>query len=164
MRCISLKLIYSCVVLATFCGVCSAQKSWLLQESNGSWTRFNRESDWQKATQGSRPLETAVVNQTSTRISVVYDVEGESGDWRNIDRYTFLLNGTLVKLQRKFGSVSQDILITQVLELDASGKLKETSENEESLNTGKAKKEAAEKPQIPIATNIRQLDFMKALK
>jgi len=164
MRHIFLKLIYSCVVLATFCGVCSAQKSWLLQENNGSWKRFNRESDWQKATQGSQPLETAVVNQTSTNISVVYDVQGESGDWRNIDRYTFLLNGSLLKLQRKFGSTSQDIVITQVFELDASGKLKKTLENEESLNTGKAKTEAAEKPQMAIATNIRQLDFMKALK
>ncbi len=164
MRHIFPKLIYSCIILATFCGVCSAQKSWLLQESNGNWKRFYKENDWQKATQRSQPLETAVVTQTSTNISVVYDVQGESGDWRNIDRYTFLLNGTLVKLQRKFGSTSQDILLTQVFELDASGKLKKTSENEESLDTGKVKKEAPEKPQMPIATNIKQLDFMKALK
>lgn len=159
-----LKLIYACVVLVTFCNVCSAQKSWLVQESNGSWKRFNKETDWQKATQQSQPLETAVVNQTSTNISVVYDVQGESGDWRNIDRYTFLLNGTLVKLQRKFGSTSQDILLTQFFELDASGKLKKTSESEESLNTGKPKKQAPEKPQMPVATNIKQLGFMKALK
>lgn len=164
MRCILLRLVYACAVLLTFCGHCSAQQSWLLEKSDGSWVRFNRESDWKKEALDKQPLETAVVNQTPSSVSVVYDVQAESGDWRNIDRYTFLPSGALLRLKRKFASVSQDILLTQVFELDSAGRLKKTVESEESLNTGKAKRQAPEKPQLPIASDIKQLDFMKAIK
>jgi len=111
-----------------------------------------------------QPLETVSVNQTSAAISVVYDVQGESGDWRNVDRYNFRLDGTLVKLERKFGSVSQDILLTQIWELNPAGKPRKTSESEESLNTGKPRKEVPEVPQLPVASNMKELAFRKAIQ
>lgn len=148
----------------TLCNVCSAQQRWLLQKSDGSWRQFSKESNWRKAAQNQRPLETAVVNKTTSNTNVVYDVQGESGDWRNIDRYTFLPNGTLLRLKRKFASVSQDLLLIQVFELDTNRKFKKSFESEESLNTGKPKKVAPENPPMPIATDIKQLGFMKVFK
>jgi hypothetical protein len=159
-----INLIFACVALVTFCTICTAQQIWLLQGENDDWKRFNKESDWKKAATESQPLETAVINTTATSIRIVYDVQGESGDWRDIDRYLFQSNGRLIRLERTFASTAQDIKLSQVFELDASGKLKKISESEVSLNTGMAKKEALEKPQLPIATNIKQLDFIKALK
>jgi hypothetical protein len=156
------KLIY----LWTFLAVCSAcgvaQQSWMLQRSDGVWLKFSKQSEWQKSAMDSQPLETAAVNRTKTSISVIYDIQAASGDWRNIDRYLFRPSGNLLKLSRTFASVAQDIKLTQEYELDSSGKLKKIIEKEVSLNSGKPKKEMPEKPQIPIAINLRELAFMKA--
>jgi hypothetical protein len=149
-----------CAVFAVFSSVCAAQQSWLILGGDGRWKRYAKESNWRKAVDELQPLETAVINQTATNITIVYDVQGESGDWRDIDRYLFQPNGGLLTLSRKFASVSQDILLTQVFVLDASGTVRKTLESEVSLNTGKPKKETSEVPQLPIASNAKQLNFM----
>lgn len=160
MRRATYNLICMCAVFAVFSSDCAAQQSWLILRGDGGWKRYAKESNWRKAADELQPLETAVINQTATGVAVVYDVQGESGDWRNIDRYLFHPNGALLKLSRKFASVSQDILLTQVFVLDASGTVRKTLENEVSLNTGKPKKETPDVPQLPIASNAKQLNFM----
>jgi len=155
-------LIYSWIFLVLFCAPGAAQRSWLLLDKNEHWRKYSSEAEWQKAAYDIQTLETAVVNRNGKDITIIYDVQGESGDWRNIDRYVFKLDGTLIKLERTFGSDSQDIKLTQEFQLDASGKLTKKLEREVSLTTGKMKNEAPEKPQLPIAANIDQLDFMKA--
>ncbi len=159
-----IKLVYGCILAVLCCGVATAQQSWLLQQTNGSWRKFTTESAWRRAALDRQPLETAVVNHTVSGTSVVYDVQGESGDWRNVDRYLFKEDGALIKLRRTFASVSQDIKLTQVFESSASGRVSKTFENEVSLTTGKPKKETPGKPQLPIASNIEQLSFMRTFK
>jgi hypothetical protein len=156
-----INLMYLLTIISASYATCAAQESWLLQTSDGAWKKFNKESPWQKAVKEIHPLETAVVNRTTRNIRVVHDLQGESGDWRNVDRYVFQVNGSLISLERTFVSVSQGIKLSQVFELDGSRKLRKKLDRGISLATGKATTEVPDKPEIPIATNIDQLDFMK---
>lgn len=133
----------------------------MLKNSDGDWKSFKSEAEWRKAAQVSAPRETAAIIRRDKDISVVYDVQGESGDWRNIDRYLFQTNGTLIKLERKFASVAQDIMLTETYELDPSGTLTKKLAKEVSLTTKKPKSEKPNTPQMPIATKIDQLEFMR---
>ncbi len=158
---LALAVVVTCTLAAAPATARPARRTWMLQRADGTWRIFKSKARWQRAAKAVRPLETAAVTRTAKTISVVYDVQGESGDWRNIDRYVFKSNGILVKLDRTFASVSQDIKLTQTYKLDPSGKLRSESQREVSLATGKAKSEAPDVPQLAVATRISQLHFMK---
>jgi hypothetical protein len=148
--------------ILTTCGpICAAQQSWLLQNQDGTWRTFAKESEWKNAALKVQPLETAVVTRTKDSVSVVYDVQAESGDWRNVDRYTFKSDGTIAKLERTFVSVSQYIQLIQHFELDATKKLTKRTEAKTSLKTGKPITEAIDQPPIAIAITLNELEFMK---
>ena len=156
-----LKALWYCAVLLMVCGTCAAQGSWMLKGADGKWKTFTKETEWRKAAEESGPLETAVITRTDKNISIVYDVQGESGDWRNIDRYLFQPNGALIKLERKFASASEDIMLTQTFEPGPSGALTKKLEREVSLTTKKPKTQKPDTPQLPVVTNMNQLEFMK---
>ncbi|MGC2528620.1 MAG: hypothetical protein WA639_12790 [Candidatus Acidiferrum sp.] len=160
-RQILMKLIFCYALFLLACANCAAQNSWMLKGTDGKWKTFRNEAEWQKAAQEGEPLETAVITRTDKVIKVVYDVQGESGDWRNIDHYAFQPNGALIKLDRKFASVSQDIMLTEEYELAPSGSIKKKSEREVSLTTKEPVAQKLETPQLPIVTNMKELDFMR---
>jgi len=162
MRHTVVRLVCLCAVLAGCSLPSVAQQKWFLLSSDGGWKTFDKESDWRKAADEFQPLETAVVTRKIATVSIVYDVQGESGDWRNIDRYLFRADGTLIKLDRTFGSSSQDLKLTEEYGLDPGGKIVRRFRREVSLTTGKAKNEEPEKPQLPVVSHMNQLDFIKA--
>ncbi|MGC0775443.1 MAG: hypothetical protein WB543_21090 [Candidatus Acidiferrum sp.] len=160
-RQILMKLIFCYALFLLSSANCAAQSSWMLKGTDGKWKTFRNEAGWQKAAQEEGPLETAMITRTDKNIKIVYDVQGESGDWRNIDHYLFQANGVLIKLDRKFASVSQDIMLTEEYELAPSGSIKKKSEREVSLTTKKPVAQKPETPQLPIVTNMKKLDFMR---
>ncbi len=151
------------VFCVAFCVICSAQ-TWLLQLSNGEWERFSTEVDWRKAAAENQPLETAVISRTGAGVTVVYDVQGESGDWRNVDRYLFRPSGALIRLKRTFGSAAQHIRLIQIFVLERDGVIRKTFESETSLNSGKPKKNRPEIPQMSVVSNLDQLEFARNIK
>lgn len=157
------KAILLCVTFGMFCASCPAQQSWLILGADGNWKTFTKQSEFLKVAKATQPQETAVVTRAEKSVSVVYDVIAESGDWRNIDRYQFRLDGNLITLERTFLSASDDMKLTQTYEPDASGKPQKKLERKVSASTGRTTTKTPEFiPELPIAANMNQLEFMKA--
>ena len=163
MHCRSTKVAVLTMCLAILGGRCYAQSAWLLQTNSGAWEKFASEKAWQSAALELQPLETAVIHQSSTGIAVIHDVQGESGDWRNIDRYIFRKNGSLKKLDRVFASVSQNMKLTEIFERDQYGNLRIVFKSEITLDTGRPVSVEPDNPPLPIILNIRHFEFSQLL-
>ncbi len=150
------------LLMLTFCASSSAQQSWYLQTSDGKWHEFSSKAAWEQSAKKNGPLETLVLNIGRAEITVEYDVQGESGDWRSVDNYVAERDGTVRSLKRVFVSVEQDIKVVSLYKKDvATGTIKRASMVETSLSTGAKTSDPPEVPQVSIVKNIYELDGLK---
>ncbi len=150
------------LLMLGFCASSSAQQSWFLQTSDGKWHEFSSKAAWEQSAKKNGPLETLVLNRGNTEITVEYDVQGESGDWRSVDNYVAERDGTVRSLKRVFVSVEQDIKVVSFYKKDdTSGTIKRVSVVETSLSSGAKTSDPPEAPQVSIVKNIYELEGLK---
>jgi len=150
------------MLLLCACIVSAAQQTWFLQTQDGKWHSFSSRAAWERSAKENMPLEIAIANRSEAGISLEHDVQGESGDWKTVDLYEADMDGLVQTLRRTFVSVEQDIKIVSVYKKTQKGTLRRTSVVRTSLSGLNVKRnEEPDVPQLPIARNIFEFEFMR---
>lgn len=136
------------------CGA-SGKSLWLLENPNGGWCAYGRQSSWERDAARLHPLVTVTVRK-SENFEITVVTESESGDWIVYDTYREL--GKTLYIQRIERNVSENLNIIDNYSVIEGGMIL-VSSSVSDLITGQSVNREIDRPGVDLHNNVTTLAF-----